>query len=278
MSRKENNSYLAGEKLFGDDFTYDEILRWYNEESEGYANLGSQDANNYSYVYHTINQFYGWSKIGEIFFKNALGFGSAWGFEFEPVIHRIEKLNIIEVSQKMRSQKIGNIIPDYLIPNASGKIDFEDNSFDLITCLNVLHHIPNVTFVLDELLRVLSPMGFMLIAEPVVSMGDWSKPRPGLTKHERGIPHCFFKKYFDRHSEVEIVSCKLYGVRFNVVQLILGRFFRKPIWEYKLYLIFDAILSWVFSLFYHNIPYHTTNQLAKIKPTGIYYVIRKHAK
>ncbi len=28
----------------------------------------------------------------------------------------------------------------------------------------------------------------MLLCEPIVSMGDWTHPRPGLTRHERGIP------------------------------------------------------------------------------------------
>ena len=61
-------------------------------------------------------------------------------------------------------------------------------AFALVTCFGVLHHIPNVSFVMSELGRVLEPGGVMLLREPVISMGDWRKPRRGLTKRERGIP------------------------------------------------------------------------------------------
>lgn len=38
--------YFNGEKLYGDDFSFDEIKTWYEEESEGYANLGSKNKKN----------------------------------------------------------------------------------------------------------------------------------------------------------------------------------------------------------------------------------------
>ena len=31
--------YLSGKKLYGDDFTYEEILDWYEDEKEGYSDL-----------------------------------------------------------------------------------------------------------------------------------------------------------------------------------------------------------------------------------------------
>ena len=31
--------YLSGEKLYGDDFTTEEILEWFKDEKEGYAEL-----------------------------------------------------------------------------------------------------------------------------------------------------------------------------------------------------------------------------------------------
>jgi SAM-dependent methyltransferase len=61
-------------------------------------------------------------------------------------------------------------------------------SADLVICLGVLHHIPNVSHVLSEMARVLRPGGKMVIREPISSMGDWRRPRPGLTKNERGLP------------------------------------------------------------------------------------------
>lgn len=63
-------------------------------------------------------------------------------------------------------------------------LDFESEQFDLITCLGALHRIPNVSMVVNELYRCLGKGGYLLLREPVVSMGDWSVPREGLTKRE----------------------------------------------------------------------------------------------
>lgn len=79
-----------------------------------------------------------------------------------------------------------------------GKISFEDNSFDLITSFSVLHHVPNVSFVISELVRVLSKDGYLLIREPIHSMGDWSVKREGLTKNERGIHYKLLEQFIDR--------------------------------------------------------------------------------
>ncbi len=37
------NEYLAGEKLYGDDFSFEQIKNWYDQEAEGYADLGSKN-------------------------------------------------------------------------------------------------------------------------------------------------------------------------------------------------------------------------------------------
>ncbi len=34
--------YLSGAKLYGDDFTIDEIEEWFADEAEGSANLGAK--------------------------------------------------------------------------------------------------------------------------------------------------------------------------------------------------------------------------------------------
>jgi SAM-dependent methyltransferase len=99
---------------------------------------------------------YGYKYLKKISgFNKVLGLGSSWGYEFLPIIDKIRELHIIESSLQTRSKKLGSLIPVYHTPNVSGVIDFPDNSFDLITVFSTLHHIPNVTFVLKELFRVL---------------------------------------------------------------------------------------------------------------------------
>lgn len=265
------NEYFDGKKLYGDDFTYDEIKKWYEEEAEGYADLGNTDKNSYSYGYHMVNQVHGFDKLGNKNFESAMGFGSAWGEEFEPIIHRIKELTIIEPSDNMVNNKIGDLKPKYVKPEISGKLVFEDNTFDLITCFGALHHVPNVSYVVSEFIRVLKPGGYLLFREPIVSMGDWRLPRKGLTKNERGIPVAIFDKELSKHN-VEIVSREYCFTAVSMMQRTFGSLFKKPIYSYKFYILVDKYIS---KLLKFNTRYFTNNNLRKISPDSIYFVVKK---
>jgi len=263
--------YFEGIKLYGNDFSFNEIKKWYEEEVEGYADLGSKDKKSYTYGYHMLNTIHGFNKLKKINFENVMGFGSAWGYEFEPIIKRIKKLTIIEPSDNLVNNKIGNLSPKYVKPDIIGRLTFDDNSFDLITCFGTLHHIPNVSFVLSELIRVLKPNGYLLLREPIISMGDWRKPRKGLTKNERGIPISFFEKELVKYS-IEIVSKDYCFTLTSLIQRVIGFLFKKPIYSYKIYVLFDKFIS---GLLKHNVKYHATKKINKISPQSIFYVIKK---
>ena len=47
----EMDQYLSGKLLYGDDFTLEQINAWYEDEKEGYANLGANDSAKYFYEY-----------------------------------------------------------------------------------------------------------------------------------------------------------------------------------------------------------------------------------
>jgi ubiquinone/menaquinone biosynthesis C-methylase UbiE len=51
----------------------------------------------------------------------------------------------------------------YILEN--GKLDYEDNSFDVVTCFFTLHHIEKLDTTLNEIKRVLKPNGIILILE-----------------------------------------------------------------------------------------------------------------
>ena len=55
---KTTEDFFLGKRLYGDDFSDDEILSWYKEEEEGYANLGSSNTEEYKYQYTEMNKFY----------------------------------------------------------------------------------------------------------------------------------------------------------------------------------------------------------------------------
>ena len=66
------------------------------------------------------------------------------------------------------------------------RLPFDDNEFDIIFFLRVLHHIDNFSEAMDEALRCIRPGGFILISEPyelAVRMMDTS----GLTLHPKKI-------------------------------------------------------------------------------------------
>ncbi|WP_042892096.1 class I SAM-dependent methyltransferase, partial [Anaplasma marginale] len=170
------------------------------DEAEGYANLAdfyAPVAEASSYDYHELNKYYGFKYLVRNKYKNVLGFGSAYGEEFLPIIDKLDRLTILDPSDKFVRDKVYGVPAKYIKPSSDGVLPFADENFDLITCLGVLHHIPNVTFVMGEIYRCLEKNGIALIREPNFSMGDWTKPRQGLTKRERGLP----VKYMDETIE-----------------------------------------------------------------------------
>jgi SAM-dependent methyltransferase len=265
------NEFLSGEKLYGNDFSLEKIEKWFEEESEAYANIDQKGKLPLDYSYNNLNIVHGFAKLPDKNFENVLGFGAARGNEIEPIIDNIRNLTIVEPSEQLVSKSIGNIIPNYVKPNSAGKLDFEEGTFDLITCFGTLHHIPNVGFVLGEMIRVLKPDGILLLREPIQSMGDWRFPRPGLTKNERGIPLKFFEKTFSAQP-VEVISRSFCLSVTTHIKKIFGRFFKKPLQYYKPYILFDKFISGVLKF---NLKYHPTKRIERIAPNSVFYVLKK---
>ncbi|MCL1937783.1 MAG: methyltransferase domain-containing protein [Candidatus Azobacteroides sp.] len=268
--RKDQYPYFEGKSLYGDNFSPEEIEQWYCTEAEAFANMYGMKINNGQlYEFHHLNTLYGYRYLqNQETFHHALGFGASWGYEFLPIIDKIEKLTIIESSIQTRSLKIGEkLIPEYQSPHKDGQIEFPDHSFDLITCFDALHHIPNVSFVLKELFRVLQPDGYILLREPIHSMGDWRNKRSGLTANERGIPKDYLLKIINQNG-MDIVQKHYYYCMTSFFK----RTFPKMNADSWPYLYFDRFLS---SLLAFNIHYHPINKMQRISPTSIFYVLRK---
>lgn len=264
--------YFNGKELYGDDFNYEEIVQWYLEESEGYAELLDKEYEEYDYEFHLINEEYFFEKLPKnIRFNHVLGFGAAFGNEFEPIISRIDSLTIVEPSDKLKRKYIGNVSPNYIKPQVEGTLAFSDETFDLITCFGVLHHIPNVSYVLQELLRVLKPGGYLLLREPIISMGDWRKERPYTTKNERGIPTAFFETIFKKHP-IKVISKDFCMLPPDFFKRKLGKIFKGSVYNYRTYVLFDKYLS---KLLKFNVKYHALRKIDKLAPQAISYLIQK---
>lgn len=265
--------YFSGQKLYGDDFNLEEIKEWYIAEEEGYAEIVKEKKRkskaNYSYEYNSMNSTFGFQYLSIAkSYSNVLGFGSAFGYEFLPIIDKIENLTIVEPSEYLISKNIGHLKPKYVKPQLSGSLAFPNDSFDLITCFSALHHVPNVEFVLRELIRVLKPGGILMIREPIRTMGDWRLEREGLTKNERGIPHQYFDRLFN-DAKVKIVKKTFCDSNFAFK--ILSKIFSIKR-DTMFYQRIDKVISYLFS---RNIHYHAIKPLQKVAPASVFYVLQK---
>ena len=269
IGAEDMKKFFAGEAIYGDDFGADEIRRWFEDEREGYANLGAKNRDDYRYVYHQLNTTHAFRHLRDRRFDSALGIGSAYGDEFKPIAGRVENLTILEASEALSNGQGPHGIPcRYVDPEESGDLPFDTGSFDLITAFGVLHHIPNVTHVVNECGRVLADNGIMLLREPIVSMGDWRTPRHGLTRHERGIPLRLLG---------EIVSNAGFRVQRATLCVfppltVICRIFGIAPYLSRATVATDAMLC---RMFRWNLRYHATTKWHKVRPSSVFYVLVK---
>jgi ubiquinone/menaquinone biosynthesis C-methylase UbiE len=90
-------------------------------------------------------------------------------------IFNIKKHNVygtdIEIWGPYLSNKKFNFDFKYILKNE--KLDYLDNSFDMITCILTLHHIKNLDVIISEIHRILKPNGiFILIEHDILNYMD----------------------------------------------------------------------------------------------------------
>jgi ubiquinone/menaquinone biosynthesis C-methylase UbiE len=77
-------------------------------------------------------------------------------YDVDPEIQRIAKMNLAYFGV---DREVEFIIED------KEKLSFADKSFDVIFCVNTLHHIENSAAVLDEFLRIMSDGGKLVLSD-----------------------------------------------------------------------------------------------------------------
>ena len=269
MDKKDITTFLKGDNLYGDDFSIVEIQNWFDEEKEGYAELGAKDKTHYTYPYHEQNKKNGFKFIKTKKINNVLSIGGAYGDELLPIIDKIERITILEPSEQLRKPFLKDVPLNYISPDVSGVMPFNDNSFDLVTCFGVLHHIPNVSFVMSEVFRVLKQGGTFLLREPIVSMGDWTKKRGNLTKNERGIPLPLFRDIINQN-EFKIVNEQLCNAK--PFDLIFSKIFGRQAYNSPFYVNLDKSICTIIK---HNYKYHASSTIQKIRPVAVFYTLKK---
>lgn len=259
--------YFNGKKLIGDNYSKEDILAWYSQEKEAYASLFSSEP--YFYKYHALNKACGFDFI-KVYLMNNLrvcAFGSAYGDELIPISDMVISTILIDSDDSFHKKSVFEGVKK-ILANPGGEIKLPDQSLDLITCFGVLHHIPNVSFVLSELARCLTEGGILLIREPITTMGDWRFLRTGATKNERGIPDKIFDQIIQDCGLQIIKKTPCFFPPFSAVCRKLGI---HP-YMHKVTVSIDLLLS---KIFIWNYRYHRTNFVSKFAPACNFYVCQK---
>ena len=262
--------YFAGGRLWGDNFDIEQIEEWYRDEQQAYFALEAIDKNPQFYDYHALNWRHGYSRLPtSLRFSKAMSFGGANGEELRPAVQRIQHAVIVEPAE-YSSRAIESCTLEYRKPNASGVLPASNDEFDLLTSLGALHHVPNVSTVVTEFYRVLKPGSFALVRDPVVSMGDWRKPRYRLTKRERGIPLEIFDKL------VVAAGFRIVHRRLCVHALTprIGRVLATNWFNSRPITWLDDLLS---NATRSSPRYHPTKWWQKLQPSAVFYLLQKPA-
>ncbi|HKE94616.1 MAG TPA: class I SAM-dependent methyltransferase [Povalibacter sp.] len=263
------NPYFRGERLWGDDFSASQISDWYDDEEEAYANLYPHEPMEQTVGFDQLNWFHGFRHLQGRTFDATLALGSGFGTELLPIAGQLRDVTIVDASSQYSNGKLSQLTTvRYVKANPSGAIDLPTHSVDLVTAMSVLHHIPNVSYVLGELYRCLKPGGMALIREPICSMGDWRQPRNGLTLRERGLPRRWLEDRF------RALGFHIRHAQPCVFPLVanLARFDDFRVWNNRLAVVCDALicrsLQW-------NDAYHRTTVMQKLAPHSCFWVLGK---
>jgi ubiquinone/menaquinone biosynthesis C-methylase UbiE len=260
---------LAGLVLYGDDFTGRQLDEWFADEEQGYFSLygdKTSGPNQYGATVLAEQHSYRWLSLESGF--DVLGVGCADGAELAPIVGRARSITVLEPAEGFFRDNIGERPATYLKPRASGLMPFQDSSFDLVVCFSALHHIPNVSTVVQEMSRVLRPGGHALLREPIVSMGDWRKPRIGLTKRERGIPLPVFRSIVGQAGfRIERETLCIFSAASRVERLTGLRLWISPA-VVKLDRFICALPWW-------SRRYHTQTLWDRLRPTAVSLVLQK---
>lgn len=264
-----HESYRSGLSLYGNDLTGDALAKWYAEEELGYyqltEGLTGQAASGDSNYWKHLNVLHVGHFLKERPFPCALAFGTANGDDMVPFCPQIDRILAVEPQESWWSESIAGTPTIYLKPGVDGHVPLADATVDLVMCLGVLHHVATVTASLQEFRRLLKPGGLAVIREPISSMGDWTQPRVGVTRNERGID----PRWMAREAQkVGLELVELRPVAFGPLQLVQRRMGVRALGPFGVRV--DSVLARLFSWNQH---YHRDRWWKKLAPGAAYFLL-----
>jgi SAM-dependent methyltransferase len=266
---------ITGRTLYGDNFSPDQIQNWFETEITGYFDLLTNhykitnDDNQYAYEYNALNRFHAVNALLNRKFDSCLALGCAAGDDIAPLAPSVRRFIAIEPAEKWWRDDIAGKPAKYMKPSAFGDIALESGTVDLATSFGVLHHIPNVSHVVGEIARVLRPGGLFVLREPISSMGDWRKPRPGMTANERGLPIEWFEE-LARAKRFSIITHHV--CMFNPISMIAKKLgIKRPLTVMPV-----VVVDWLFSeALRWNVRYWRDSFIKKLAPSSAFWVLER---
>lgn len=235
---------------------------------EGYFNLSqghAQDRAQYTaLIRKTLSD-----KVRGINLGRSIALGPAAGHDVAPFAESVTEFHCIEPAHAFWRTEIAGVKATYHDPSPDGSIALPSASMDSAIAIGVFHHIPNVSAVVAEIARVLKPGGLLLTREPIVSMGDWTKPREGLTVNERGIPDRIFRDIIG-NSGLRIVRAT-YCDFGPLARIAIKAGMRAP-YENNLLTRMDLLLS---GMLKSRVRYHRAGLMEKFAPASLAIIAEK---
>lgn len=273
LNDEDIGRYLAGEALVGDDLDLEGIEEWYSAEEAAYREMKQARVSSGvvpdGHQYDAVNRRLGFGRLPAGPIGEVLAVGGYDGSEFRPVWPRLESLTVLDPAFPGPPEIVDGVTLRRVAPQPSGTMEFEDASFDLVTSFSVLHHIPNVTHVLAEMVRVLRPGGHLIVREPISTMGDWTRPRPGLTPNERGLPLAWLRSRLSG-LPVEVLHEDLY--RHPLTAVLPQRLGLRSPYNVGPLVSLDLLLS---RMTRWNVRYYRPSRRHKLAPGAVFVVARK---
>ena len=88
---------------------------------------------------------------------------------------KAEELFGVDVSdEKIAQAREKELSAKFLLIEPSKRLDFTDEHFDIVSMYQVLEHVGDERFVLDELTRILKPGGTLVISVPNKGLFTWA--------------------------------------------------------------------------------------------------------
>jgi SAM-dependent methyltransferase len=265
-------AHLDGTALYGNDLEGADLQRWYDEEEHGFVGLATDqyanDDGDFEIGTKAFNRSHG-SCLPRQHFATCLAIGCANGEDVVSLEADIGRIIAVEPSRHWWKDRIGNVPAEYRAPTLEGLLDLPDGSVDLVVALGALHHVAKVELLLNELGRVLRRGGWLLVREPINSMGDFRQLRPGLTRNERGIPPQLMTRFI-AGAQLDLVAAK--PCSFQAINRFVQLFGRSTAYDSPMLVRLDAVVS---KLTLFNARYWRPRLVDKFAPTSMVYVARK---